>query len=58
MRTMRAAAVLATMIVLAAAAPREGTAMSRKPNAAPSRPAPPIDGERPAETRVADFALG
>jgi len=57
MRTERSAAVLAA-ILLFAAAPREGMSMSKKPDDLPLRPPPVIDGERPAETRIADFALG
>ena len=57
MRAERNAAVLAA-ILLFAAAPLEGLGMSKKPEELPFRPPSVIDGERPAEMRVADFALG
>ena len=57
MRNLRAAAALGVLL-LGAAAFDEGRGMSRKPEDLPRRPAPAIDGERPAETRLADFALG
>lgn len=57
MSNLRAAAVLGVLLT-GAAAFDEGRAMSRKPEEMPRRPAPAIDGERPAETQIADFALG